>query len=65
MRLAAWRMLVPGVTTVLDALSGTGIPVVAAGGFFDGRGLAAALSYGAAGVGHAAGMAVVVPNHAA
>ena len=34
--------------TVLDAV---GIPVVAAGGFFDGRGLAAALSYGAAGVG--------------
>ena len=27
------------------------IPVVAAGGFFDGRGLAAALSYGAAGIG--------------
>jgi NAD(P)H-dependent flavin oxidoreductase YrpB (nitropropane dioxygenase family) len=34
--------------TVLDAVE---IPVVAAGGFFDGRGLAAALSYGAAGVG--------------
>lgn len=34
--------------TVLDSVD---IPVVAAGGFFDGRGLAAALSYGAAGVG--------------
>ncbi|MBZ5736255.1 nitronate monooxygenase [Nocardioides sp. TRM66260-LWL] len=34
--------------TVLDAVD---IPVVASGGFFDGRGLAAALSYGAAGVG--------------
>ena len=33
--------------SVLDAVD---IPVVAAGGFFDGRGLAAALSYGAAGV---------------
>lgn len=34
--------------SVLDAVE---IPVVAAGGFFDGRGLAAALSYGAAGIG--------------
>lgn len=34
--------------TVLDAVD---VPVVAAGGFFDGRGLAAALSYGAAGIG--------------
>lgn len=34
--------------TVLDAVD---IPVVAAGGYFDGRGLAAALSYGAAGIG--------------
>ena len=34
--------------SVLDAVD---LPVVAAGGFFDGRGLAAALSYGAAGIG--------------
>ena len=38
----------PAAPEVLDAVD---IPVVAAGGFFDGRGLAAALSYGAAGIG--------------
>ena len=43
----ATTLLLP---SVLDALSGTDIPVIAAGGFVDGRGLAAALSYGAAGV---------------
>lgn len=40
----ATTLLLP---SVLDAVD---IPVIAAGGFFDGRGLAAALSYGAAGV---------------
>lgn len=34
--------------TVLDAVD---IPVIAAGGYYDGRGLAAALAYGAAGIG--------------
>ena len=43
----ATTLLLP---SVLDVLAGKDIPVVAAGGFFDGRGLAAALSYGAAGV---------------
>ncbi|MFT4128031.1 MAG: nitronate monooxygenase [Gordonia sp. (in: high G+C Gram-positive bacteria)] len=45
----ATTLLLP---SVLDALAahGSEIPVVAAGGFFDGRGLAAALAYGAAGV---------------
>lgn len=45
----ATTLLLP---SVLDALSAKGIdmPVVAAGGFFDGRGLVAALSYGAEGV---------------
>jgi len=43
----ATTLLLP---SVLDALKDTDTLVVAAGGFFDGRGLAAALSYGAAGV---------------
>jgi len=43
----ATTLLLP---SVLDALEGKNVPVIAAGGFFDGRGLAAALSYGAAGV---------------
>ncbi|MDR3658104.1 MAG: nitronate monooxygenase [Mycobacterium sp.] len=43
----ATTLLLP---SVVDAVQGSGIPVIAAGGFFDGRGLAAALSYGAAGV---------------
>lgn len=39
-------------TTILlpQIVNGVDIPVIAAGGFFDGRGLVAALSYGAAGV---------------
>src|SRR5918994_7317667 len=41
----ATTLLLP---SVLDAVD---IPVVAAGGFFDGRGLAAAMAYGAAGIG--------------
>ncbi|MQA24095.1 MAG: nitronate monooxygenase [Micromonosporaceae bacterium] len=40
----ATTLLLP---TVVDAVD---IPVIAAGGFFDGRGLAAALCYGAAGI---------------
>ncbi|GAA0353166.1 nitronate monooxygenase [Actinoallomurus spadix] len=42
----------PVATTLLlpQVLDAVDIPVIAAGGFFDGRGLAAALAYGAAGV---------------
>jgi len=40
----ATTLLLPSVVDAVD------IPVVAAGGFYDGRGLAAALAYGAAGV---------------
>lgn len=43
----ATTLLLP---SVLDAVRDTGMPVIAAGGFYDGRGLAAALAYGAAGV---------------
>ena len=42
---------VPTTLLLPSVLDAVGIPVVAAGGFFDGRGLAAALAYGAAGVG--------------
>jgi len=41
----ATTLLLPQVVDAVD------VPVIAAGGFFDGRGLAAALCYGAAGVG--------------
>src|SRR5258708_4879363 len=40
----ATSLLLPQITSAVD------IPVIAAGGFFDGRGLGAALAYGAAGV---------------
>lgn len=40
----ATTLLLPSVVDSVD------IPVIAAGGFFDGRGLAAALAYGAAGI---------------
>lgn len=35
---------------VVDATEGSGVPVLGAGGFYDGRGLVAALAYGAQGV---------------
>ena len=41
---------VPTSLLVPQVVDAVGIPVIAAGGFFDGRGLAAALAYGAAGV---------------
>ncbi len=43
----ATTLLLPGV---VDALAGSDVVVLAAGGFFDGRGLAAALAYGADGI---------------
>jgi NAD(P)H-dependent flavin oxidoreductase YrpB (nitropropane dioxygenase family) len=41
---------VPTCLLVPQVVDAVGIPVIAAGGFFDGRGLAAALAYGAAGI---------------
>ena len=46
----ATTLLLPSVVDALGGAGNTSIPVVAGGGFFDGRGLVAALSYGAAGV---------------
>ncbi|MDQ4213646.1 NAD(P)H-dependent flavin oxidoreductase [Microbacterium sp. ASV81] len=42
---------VPTTLLLPSVLSAVDIPVIAAGGFLDGRGLAAALSYGAVGIG--------------
>jgi hypothetical protein len=41
---------VPTTLLLPQIVDAVGIPVVAAGGFFDGRGLVAALAYGAAGI---------------
>jgi NAD(P)H-dependent flavin oxidoreductase YrpB (nitropropane dioxygenase family) len=41
---------VPTSLLVPQVVDAVGVPVIAAGGFFDGRGLAAALTYGAAGI---------------
>lgn len=47
----ATTLLLPSVVDALGGNDGpTSIPVIAAGGFFDGRGLVAALAYGADGV---------------
>nr|WP_221247069.1 nitronate monooxygenase [Gordonia humi] len=46
----ATTLLLPSVIDALGGAGRTSIPVVAAGGFFDGRGLVAALAYGAEGV---------------
>lgn len=46
----ATTLLLPSVVDALGGPGETSIPVVAAGGFFDGRGLVAALGYGADGV---------------
>jgi NAD(P)H-dependent flavin oxidoreductase YrpB (nitropropane dioxygenase family) len=41
---------VPTSLLIPQVVDAVGIPVIAAGGYFDGRGLAAALAYGAAGI---------------
>jgi NAD(P)H-dependent flavin oxidoreductase YrpB (nitropropane dioxygenase family) len=41
---------VPTSLLVPQVVDAVGVPVIAAGGYFDGRGLAAALAYGAAGI---------------
>ncbi|MCF8589564.1 nitronate monooxygenase [Gordonia sp. HY366] len=46
----ATTLLLPSVVDALGGAGNTSIPVIAAGGFFDGRGLVAALGYGADGV---------------
>lgn len=46
----ATTLLLPSVVDALGGAGNTSIPVIGAGGFFDGRGLVAALSYGAAGI---------------
>ena len=46
----ATTLLLPSVVDALGGAGNTSIPVVAGGGFFDGRGLVAALAYGASGI---------------
>lgn len=46
----ATTLLLPSVVDALGGPGNTSIPVVGAGGFFDGRGLVAALAYGASGI---------------
>ena len=46
----ATTLLLPSVIDALGGPGNTSIPVIGAGGFFDGRGLVAALAYGASGI---------------
>jgi NAD(P)H-dependent flavin oxidoreductase YrpB (nitropropane dioxygenase family) len=52
-------LLIPQVVSAVD------IPVVAAGGFFDGRGLVAALAYGAAGIAMGTRFLLTTDSHVA